>query len=175
MFQCNKNTQLLGLLCPWTTFYYIILHSFPVKTSGTQCKMQLYSIFNWVVPILPSLIFVRNANSTRINVFDRLINLGFEMGEEIVFLFYKFMLSDHWPRSRLNPFLKHSIARSLARVRPCRMLFFSHSLNRLILLKWMVWWLKVDCQDLTDFCYLDWSIVANTNTNIKEYSRDMIY
>ena len=57
--------------------------------------MQLYSIFNRVVPILPSLIFVRNANSTRINVFDRLINLGFEMGEEIVFLFYKFMLSDH--------------------------------------------------------------------------------
>ena len=36
-------------------------------------------------------------------------------------------------------------------------------------------WLKVDCQDLTDFYYLDWSIVTNTNTNIKEYSRDMIY
>ena len=85
MFQCNKSTQLLGLLCPWTIFYYI-LHSFPVKTSGTQCKMQLYSIFNWAVPILPSLIFVRNANSTTINVFDRLINLGFEMEEEIVFI-----------------------------------------------------------------------------------------
>ena len=27
----------------------------------------------------------------------------------------------------------------------------------------------------TDFCYLDLSFVTNTNTNIKEYDREMIY
>ena len=174
MFQCNKNTQLLGLFCPWTTFYYIILHSFPIKpqAQSVRCSSTLF-----LIELSRSFhpLYLSEMQTQLELMFSTgwLINLGIEIEKKIVFLFYKFMLSDHWPRSRLNPFLKHSIARSLARVRPCRMLFFSHSLNRLILLKWMVWWLKVDCQDLTDFCYLDWSIV--TNTNIKEYSRDMIY